>query len=302
MDAFFLTFRDANLEGRFDRYMIHGTFQVEKVFFSLCVVVIMGYIIRLSAEGIFLHQIPMVINLVNLGVIFYVRKDGVATLEKWRTLLYICSRLLGYYGFAVAHSVLNWKLEFSSNPLAVFLSMIAAHHIPGALFPAIGCRLKFRHHIPVRLMEALIFLFIQTPTTCQQFLEAPGVSDALQIEQQVDSTWQTILAGFYSQLGLNMWKTIPKKPCIHFAAYMHIVWSFGIVSYIVWRLERRSRVNFLQSLQREIDGLDVGQRRPLPEVHPTTGSVNVSHLMIMAGWSGLAWELIAVALMFCMTV
>lgn len=68
----------------------------------------------------------------------------------------------------MVHSTLRWRISASQPIILTLMQWVQAHHAIGAILPAIGCRLKFKCHFFVRLVETCIFLLVQVSnySTC----------------------------------------------------------------------------------------------------------------------------------------
>lgn len=134
-------------------------------------------------------------------------------------------------------------------------------------------------------------VLFQAHQVCSNILQDPSVNRALEIERLLDSSLHSLLRMFYSLIGLPGIPRNEKMPCYHLAYYIHILWSFGAVTYLTWRLERCSRVLFLRSQGVNQDSSD------LPAGHTIAPAQDFYSLVVFVGLCCLLWEFMAIALM-----
>lgn len=122
-------------------------------------------------------------------------------------------------------------------------------------------------------------------------LEHSKGEQAKDVETSLDRLLCAMLRTLYGMIGLPDAPRIKKSPCYHLAYCIHILLTYGVISYVIWRLERWSRIMFLNARK-----LKEGRRSPHPETFIITPTQEFRNVIVFLCICCMFWEFLGISL------
>ena len=268
MHPWLLTFRDPVLEASYDKYAFLRTNRIGDLrFFLVSPVVVFAIGVKTVVDSAsFLPGLPHISCALALVLMWvaHVRSppELVVYLRTYMSIVFRysiafrkdCSshsyapRIWIAIAGAVEAYYSSWMFALVPQVWFVVLQFLMATETFGNFPYAFGITLKFQQHLPTQLCAYLIFLFGKGRVSCEKMDASDGMAVLKALESYVDEFFEFCTSFVSSTMGVYNATAAPKMPCIHSTTFLMTYFSIGVVSYMLWNNERRSRTEFLKSI------------------------------------------------------
>lgn len=171
--------------------------------------------------------------------------------------------------------------EAPSSPIFAVFSFIVAQGLFSLTLIGLGQPLSFKLHFPLQLLTTFFMLSTWGLENCRQVshITAPQCE---WLSVNLDNLAKLVLEVMYSKVVKTemTWKI--EHPCLQISMFVQVYVGFGILSYLVWLLERRSRVAFIMMLPQE--------ERPAEAIEPLAWFVMIMHGVLFLALFAVSWR------------
>eukprot|EP00803_Ostreobium_quekettii_P000954 evm.model.scf_12EXC.12 EVM.evm.TU.scf_12EXC.12 scf_12EXC:114135-116353(-) len=285
MDPFFLSFACPALEERYLRHTAAMTTLRIDAFFWWWSVISRG--LKLLKHGARLGPgtaWPSWLFLAWLATETALRRRlPQSRLWMWREGLVVVCRLfrtLEFGSYSKDNITILLDAANDQNPVkSAFSSMMVQGLVPMA-FMGLFQPLRFRLHLPVHLLASAFFIATINLQVCK-LTNTAGVAGTEWLFDALDGLAKKIVSAALGAVFREDLSWRVDFPCLQQALFLQVCIGFGAISYIVWLLERQSRVVFLKTLSAE--------ERPMQRVWPLEPSTVFLHVMLLVVAFGICW-------------
>lgn len=249
MDPFWLTFRSPALEAQYERYRFQATFRKMDIYGTAVAVAMRASCVLRFGRASWTTHAHFAWVALDLVCRAWMPVDR---LWMYRTRLAVCSRVAYILEILFGSRYLVTMFlgyDASASPVFMAMSLLTVLGVFTITLSALGQPVKFMHHFPLQvLMSSLILLFLST-VSCQQ------ISTHVAARPMIE--WFALKLDYLARAIVNAVCILDRKatlawnmqlPCLQLALFSQLFFGTGILSYMVWIMERRSRVEFIAAL------------------------------------------------------
>eukprot|EP00803_Ostreobium_quekettii_P006875 evm.model.scf_64.1 EVM.evm.TU.scf_64.1 scf_64:1123-2736(+) len=287
MEAGTLTFTDPGIEEHYLRYATQGRTSTVDVFYwrwAFAVRMIFwakhaASLSRGATGGGHMYLAWLIVE-----AVLRRRLERAGSLWRWREHLVALNRVLHTleFGFGASDLLSSFIADMDEDdPVATTITYILSQGFLTMLFLGLFQPLRFRLHLPLQLFSAIFLLFTLGLEAIRQ-TGAKGIPGTEWMFLDLDELAKRTVG---IMMGIEVHGGIPTSPVeypsLQMDWFLTVYIGFGLISYVVWLLERRSRVAFFKALPVE---LKLGR---VPD--PLGLSAIVLHVVLFVAAFGVLW-------------
>lgn len=293
MDPFWLTFNDKGLEDRYNRQRVLGlTARLDWWFMLVTAATRIAGMIRFRSRLNLTRCWPMLSYMLwNIAELTIRNSMDEGQLCKWRDRLVIISRILHILEVGVESKTITsafvalGQKDTPISSLSFLFSFGVSFGLLSMATICLGQPLNFMHHMPIQFVSAFFLSRTLGLESCHEIAKIATVWDILcRLVTRIDLMAKLVMEAMYSPIAAVDLSWDVQQPCFQLAFFLQVFAGFGVSSYFVWVLERRSRVHFLQMLP--------ANEKPEDEVVHLSWRIVFAHIPFVIAAFGISWRLI----------